>query len=391
MPFTIRKIRGKDLYSVKNSKTGTIHSYGTTLAKAKKQVGLLYSLEGKGLDTKDVKGIIDASYTNRTEDRVGDFELDKQLSTRKAQVYHNPKTDEVVVSNRGTTGTIADWANNAAYAVGLYDKTGRMKQAEKVQRKALDKYGKVDVNVGHSQGGIITRKLNEKGLTNEIINVNPAAMFEKQRKNESVIRSSRDVVSGLHALNPFARKKNTKVVKGKYNPLREHGTEFLGRMKQTFVGKGVSDNELNNYELDDFMDHFKIKDYHGTYVKDDLPELNHGFYIVNLNGQSHWCALYKHVDENGDSSYYWFDSFGFPPPKEVERSVYKDQRRKTEITWSAKQLQDIDHTSCGFFVVAWIRFMNRKFADKEKLYNQFLRKFGEPSENDVVVKQLIKQ
>lgn len=171
--------------------------------------------------------------------------------------------------------------------------------------------------------------------------------------------------------------------------MREHGTEFLGRMKQTFVGKGATDNELNNYELDDFMKHFKIKDYHGTYVKDDLPELNHGFYIVNLNGQSHWCALYKHVDQNGESSYYWFDSFGFPPPKEVESSVYKDQRRKTEITWSAKQLQDIDHTSCGFFVVAWIRFMNRKFSDKEKLYNQFLRKFGEPSENDIVVKKLI--
>jgi len=391
MPFLIRKIRGKPLYSVKNSQTGAVHSYGTTLANAKKQVRLLYSLEGKGLNTDDVKGFIDASYTPTTENRVGDFELDKQLSTRKAQVYHNPKTNEVVVNNRGTAPTLQDWTNNAAYVFGLYDKTGRMKQAEKVQRKAIAKYGKVDVNVGHSQGGIITRKLNEKGLTKEVINLNPASMFEKQKKNEYVIRSSRDVVSALQSVNPFSKKKNTKVVKGIYNPIREHGTEVLGRMKNVFVGKGVTDNELNNYELDDFMKHFKIKDYHGTYVKDDLPELNHGFYIVNLNGQSHWCALYKHVDDNGESSYYWFDSFGFPPPKEVERAVYKDQRRKTEITWSAKQLQDIDHTSCGFFVVAWIRFMNRKFSDKEKLYNQFLRKFGEPSENDVVVKKLINQ
>ena len=391
MPFSIRKIRGKNLYSVKNSQTGAVHSYGTTLENAKKQVRLLYSLEGKGLNTKDVKGFIDASYTPTTENRVGDFELDKQLSTRKAQVYHNPKTDEVVVNNRGTAPTLQDWTNNAAYVFGLYDKTGRMKQAEKVQRKAIDKYGKVDVNVGHSQGGIITRKLNEKGLTKEVINLNPASMFEKQKKNEYVIRSSRDVVSGLQSINPFSKKKNTKVVKGIYNPIREHGTELLSRMGNVFVGKGVVDNELNNYELDDFMEHFKIKDYHGTFVKDDLPELNHGFYIVNLNGQSHWCALYKHVDQNGDSTYFWFDSFGFPPPKEVERSVYKDQRRKTEITWSAKQLQDIKQTSCGFFVVAWIRFMNRKFSDKEKLYNQFLRKFGEPSDNDVVVKKMINQ
>ena len=391
MPFSIRKIRGKNLYSVKNSQTGAVHSYGTTLANAKKQVRLLYSLEGKGLNTNDVKGFIDASYTPTTENRVGDFVLDKQLSTRKAQVYHNPKTNEVVVNNRGTAPTIADWTNNLAYVTGNYDKTGRMKQAEKVQRKAIAKYGKVDVNVGHSQGGIITRKLNEKGLTKEVINLNPASMFEKQKKNEYVIRSSRDLVSGLQSINPFSKKKNTKVVKGVYNPIKEHGTDLLSRMGNVFVGKGVTDNELNNYELDDFMEHFKIKDYHGTYVKDDLPELNHGFYIVNLNGQSHWCALYKHVDENGESSYFWFDSFGFPPPKEVERAVYKDQRRKAEITWSSKQLQDIKHTSCGFFVVAWIRFMNRKFADKEKLYNQFLRKFGEPSENDVVVKKLISQ
>jgi hypothetical protein len=266
-----------------------------------------------------------------------------------------------------------------------------MKQAEKVQRKAIDKYGKVDVNVGHSQGGIITRKLNEKGLTNEVINLNPASMFEKQKKNETVIRSSHDLVSGLHSINPFSKKKKTHVVKGVFNPVREHGTEVLDRMKKPFVGNGVMDNELNNYELDDFMKHFKIKDYHGTFIKDELPELNHGFYIVNLNGHSHWTALYKYVDENGDASYLYFDSFGFPPPKEVEQSVYKDTRRKVEITWSAKQLQDIKQTSCGFFVVAWIRFLNRKFADKEKLYNQFLKKFGEPSENDIIVKKLIGQ
>lgn len=43
MPFTIRKLKGRRLYSVK----GPIRTYakGTTLEKAKAQVRLLYSLE----------------------------------------------------------------------------------------------------------------------------------------------------------------------------------------------------------------------------------------------------------------------------------------------------------------------------------------------------------
>jgi hypothetical protein len=47
MPFVIRKIKNKDLYSVKNKETKEVYSYGTTLDKARKQVKLLYLLENK--------------------------------------------------------------------------------------------------------------------------------------------------------------------------------------------------------------------------------------------------------------------------------------------------------------------------------------------------------
>lgn len=43
MPFEIKKVSGG--YSVINTKTGKIHSYNTTLDKAKKQIRLLYMLE----------------------------------------------------------------------------------------------------------------------------------------------------------------------------------------------------------------------------------------------------------------------------------------------------------------------------------------------------------
>jgi len=45
MPFKIRKLRNKDLYQVKNTKTGEVHSKHSTLQDAKKQVRLLYMLE----------------------------------------------------------------------------------------------------------------------------------------------------------------------------------------------------------------------------------------------------------------------------------------------------------------------------------------------------------
>jgi len=339
---------------------------------------------GRGLPTSTVKGLIDASYTNRTEDKVGDLVLDKQLSTRKAQVYTNPTTGQVVVANRGTTGTVADWTNNLAYSVGLYDKTGRMKQAEKVQRKAIEKYGHVDVNVGHSQGGIITRKLNDKGMTAEVINVNPASMGERHKKNETVLRSGRDLVSAMHK-----GTKRTHIVKGISNPLEEHSTKFLDRMKKDFVGKGKGQgaisNETTSLELDEYMDAFKIKNYHGTFVKDQLPELNNGFYIINLNGSSHWTALMVHNRE-----YYYFDPFGFPAPTEVERAIYKDAGRKVNYVFNTEQVQDIDHTSCGFYVVAWIRHMNKKAKDKSLQFEKFLELFDNPPTNDRELKKLIK-
>jgi hypothetical protein len=45
MPFVIRKIRNKNLYSVKNSKTNQIHSYATTKTKAMNQVKLLRAID----------------------------------------------------------------------------------------------------------------------------------------------------------------------------------------------------------------------------------------------------------------------------------------------------------------------------------------------------------
>lgn len=367
-------------------------------------------MKGKALPVNEIQQFINASYEGKKGDteRIGTYVLDKELSTRKAKVYHDPTTQKTIVANRGTTGTLSDWHNNLQYLRGKYDDTDRMKQAEDVQRKTIAKYGKVDTNVGHSQGGIITRKLNEKGLTGEVINLNPASMFEKQKENEYVIRSKSDPVSLLHALNPFARKENTTTTSGTMNLLKEHGSNILSRLDPSKLigsqGKGgvlgersSLTNELSNYDIDAWMEHFKIKNYHGCYIKDELPELNEGYYVINLNGQSHWTCLCKTLDKEGYPLYLYYDAFGFPAPIEVEKAIEKDSNRhgkvyqqKPSYISMENQIQDSDATSCGFYVIAWVRFLYRK-KDKIKAYKDFIEKFKEDTDyNDAILEKLLK-
>lgn len=193
--------------------------------------------KGGALKGDEVNKFVKASYEDRKgkTERIGDYELDKSLSNATTKVYHDPKTNKVVVANRGTKSTsLRDWSNNAMYAVGLYNKTGRYKQAEDTQRKAIEKYGKESItNVGHSQGAIITRNLKDKGLTNELINVNPASKGEKIRRGETVIKSSGDIVSAL-----VPTGKQVKIIPAtSYNPLTEHSSDILEGNK-TMYGKG---------------------------------------------------------------------------------------------------------------------------------------------------------
>jgi hypothetical protein len=63
-------------------------------------------------------------------------------------------------------------------------------------------------------------------------------MFKKQKKNETIVRSSLDPISALHSLNPFASKNNTINIKAKsYNPLTEHSSNVLDQIKGTTLGR----------------------------------------------------------------------------------------------------------------------------------------------------------
>ena len=199
-------------------------------------------IKGGAVSAHETKQFVEQSYlkSGLRDDRVGDWVLDRELSSDRAAVYHNGVTGKTLVSNRGTTGTASDWSNNAQYLMGTYDDTDRLKHAVETQDRAIAKYGRVDTNIGHSQGAVLTRKLNEMGKTGEVINLNGASMFEKQANNETRIRSSHDLVSAMAALAP-SRKRNV-TISGNWDPLGEHSASILDRLdpRQLF-GKGAKD------------------------------------------------------------------------------------------------------------------------------------------------------
>jgi hypothetical protein len=127
------------------------------------------------------------------------------------------------------------------------------------------------------------------------------------------------------------------------------------------------------------MKYYKMNKYNGSYIKNDLPRrLKNGFYIINLNGSSHWTAICK-----DGKDYYYFDSFGFVPPIEVERCIPK------EYIYNDKQIQTLGSTACGFYCVAFCRVMNAA-KDKFKAYKKFIDSFEVDSKsNEKILKKLL--
>ena len=208
---------------------------------------------GGKLDASELKGLINASYDGR--EQVGDWVIDKKLSTNTSKVYTNNE-GRAVVAHKGTEG-LSDWGNNLAFAVGgeyLYKKTDRFKEAKKVQNKAEKKYGAENVStIGHSQGGLQAELLGSK--SKEIITLNkathplaklPLVTSSNQSKNQTDIRSDRDVVSS-------ATKTPTTEIKAiSYNPLTEHSPKILDRVsKDTQYGSGLSKQADNISEYDE--------------------------------------------------------------------------------------------------------------------------------------------
>lgn len=183
----------------------------------------------KQLTGNQISKFSSSSYKkNKDVGDINGYVLDKGLSTSEAKVFVNKDKGKVVIANRGTNPTLKDWTNNLVLLLGQYKNTKRYDNARQIQVKAKDKYPSFEfLNVGHSQSGRITKLLNEEGLTDKIVNINPASLpTDKKKENETTIRSSDDIVSTFDKF-----KKGDILIDSKTgNPLLEHKTDIVSRL-----------------------------------------------------------------------------------------------------------------------------------------------------------------
>jgi len=191
---------------------------------------------GGKLKASDLKQLHVNGYKNLSEsnDKVGDWILDRGLSKETARVWYNPVTGQAHISHRGTKGT-ADWVPNLAYVAGVNDYTHRAKESERVQKRAEQKYNDLDTS-GHSQGAIYSRFAKDK---KKIIEINPANKGDSTPSG-TVIRSATDPVSILGTPKRFIQglfqKNNDITTSAKINPLSAHSLDILDELGDQMVG-----------------------------------------------------------------------------------------------------------------------------------------------------------
>jgi hypothetical protein len=179
-------------------------------------------MKAGSLGKKATKLFVDASYND--VNKIGKFEIDPELSTKRSKVYVNP-SGKVVVAHQGSK-TVSDWTKyNPSILLGKYKNTKRYKDIEDLQKEVNAKYGKSNVQtVTHSQTGVASRLLAKKGLTEsgQSGTLNPAILGRKP-KGLKVYRSSGDIVSAFTKLDPG----DVTIQAKTYNPVTEHGTSVL--------------------------------------------------------------------------------------------------------------------------------------------------------------------
>lgn len=105
------------------------------------------------------------------------------------------------------------------------------------------------------------------------------------------------------------------------------------------------------------------------------------YHVINMQSSqdgngTHWVALSPNVR----GTWFYFDSFGFPPPVEVEKALLVEEEKPT-IVYSRSAIQDPRTGGCGQYCLAWIRELSLTKPKKNvnaltKAYRRYLGQFN---------------
>lgn len=182
------------------------------------------------LSTSDFKSILNASYMPQKQaadymSKRG-YGYDPELSTMAHKVFVSP-TGQPIISNRGSV-TAKDWLYediNAGVG-GIFGKTEKVKNVQKLAKKTEEKYGMAPTLTGHSLGGYLAEKGARKG--SDIYTMNKAAgipsAFSMRNENQTDYRTTFDLPSALSA---YQSGGSSKTLSGSWNPIASHNIRYL--------------------------------------------------------------------------------------------------------------------------------------------------------------------
>jgi hypothetical protein len=341
--------------------------------------------KGGKIAVKHLNQLLNESYKNKnkTSDRIDNYELDKDLSTDKTKIYKDTQTGDIKMVNRGTSD-IKDVITDAGLLFGYKNK--RYNEGRQILQQIKQKYPDKSIDViGHSLGASVAEDIGKDPQIKNIITLNkpttPLDLFKKSKINDKQydIRTKKDLVSMLQ---PIQKDENDIIIPSETNNVyTEHKIDVLDRLDQDrIIGTGLKNKkleQLSNYDLYDLASNMKLP-LNEIIMRDNANEIKkEGFYIVNLDDSkgngTHWTVLHYHPLNSC-----YFDSFGFVPPLEIEQKI-------KPYIYNDNDIQDFNSSSCGWYCIAFIKFLHDK-QNKQEAYKQFLRLFkGKTIENDNIL------
>jgi hypothetical protein len=154
-----------------------------------------------------------------------------------------------------------------------------------------------------------------------------------------------------------------------------------------FIQKQNKLTTLTNSDLYSICIKLELK-LNGIYMKDELEDnLKEGNYIINLENSnqsgSHWTCFIK--DKN---NIYYYDSFGVVFP---QNQYYIFIKNVDNIYYNVSDDQNIDSTSCGWWSIALLFYMNNTNRPRLDRMKKFDKKFNNKNrkENEIELRDYI--